>query len=118
MWLKGKLGLVKYAWVCIYAIVNGTSKKKRLRKREAFWEEVNACLKSFETERKLVMMGNMNAKVRDESVMDVVGKWGIPGKNENGEWLVDICAERGLSLANTFFQHKNIYTPIHMEEGE
>ncbi len=45
----------------------------------------------------------------DECVMDVVGKWGIIGKNENGEWLVDVCAERGLFLANTFFQHR-IYT--------
>ncbi len=36
-------------------------------------------------------------------------QWGIPGKNENGEWLVDVCAERGLFLTNTFFQHKNIH---------
>ncbi len=54
-------------------------------------------------------MVDMNAKVGDERVMDVVGKWGIPGKNENGEWLVDVCAERGLFLTNTFFQHKNIH---------
>ncbi len=62
--MKGKVGLVKYAWVCIYAPVNVTS-KKGLREREVFWEEVNACLKTFETERKLVMMGDMNAKVGD-----------------------------------------------------
>ncbi len=29
--------------------------------------------------------------------------------NENGEDLVDVCAERGLFLANTFFQHKMIH---------
>ncbi len=54
-------------------------------------------------------MGDMNGKVGDEWVMNVVGKWGIPGKNENGEWLVDACTERGLFLANTFFQHKNMH---------
>ncbi len=43
--------------------------KTGLREREAFWEEVNACLKSFEKERKLVMMGDMNAKVGDECDM-------------------------------------------------
>ncbi len=42
-------------------------------------------------------------------MMDVVGKWGIPGKNENGEWLVDVCAERRLFLTNTFIQHKIIH---------
>ncbi|XP_050706878.1 uncharacterized protein LOC126992348 isoform X2 [Eriocheir sinensis] len=52
--------------------------------------------------------------------MDVVGKWGIPGKNENGDCLVDVCAERGMFLANTFFQHKNIhrYTWRRGEENE
>ncbi len=87
VWVKGKVGLVKYAWVCIYAPVNVT--KKGLRERKVFWEEVNSCLKSFEKERKLVMMGDMNAKVGDECVKDVVGKWGIvPGKNEteSGWW--------------------------------
>ncbi len=39
----------------------------------------------------------------------VVGKWGVDGVNENGEHLVDIWAERGLFLANTFFQHKMIH---------
>ncbi len=33
------------------------------------------------------MMGDMNAKVGDECVMDVVKKWGIPGKNEYGECM-------------------------------
>ncbi len=39
--------------------------KKELREREAFWEEVNACLKSIEKDRKLVLMGDMNVKVGD-----------------------------------------------------
>ncbi len=33
----------------------------------------------------------------------------MEGVNENGQHLVDICAERGLFLANTFFQHKMIH---------
>ncbi len=33
---------------------------------------------------------------------------GVEGVNENGEHLVDVCAERGLFLANTF-QHKMIH---------
>ena len=34
---------------------------------------------------------------------------GVEGVNENGDHLVDVCAERGLFLANTFFQHKMIH---------
>ncbi len=71
--------------------------------------DLNQCVKSPERERMVNVMGDMNAKVGDETVEEVVGKWGVPGMNENGEWLVDVCAERGLFLANTFFQHKMIH---------
>ncbi len=49
----------------------------------------------------------------------MVGKWEVDGVNENGEHLVDVCAERGLFLANTFFQHKMIhrYTGRRREDG-
>ncbi len=53
--------------------------------------------KSSEKERKLIMMVDTNAKEGAECVMDVMGKWGIPGKNGNEEWLVNTCAERGCS---------------------
>ncbi len=36
-------------------------------------------------------------------------KYGVEGVNENGQYLVDICAERGLFLSSTFFQHKMIH---------
>ncbi len=39
----------------------------------------------------------------------VVGKYGVEGVNENGQYLVDIHAEMGLFLSNTFFQHKMIH---------
>ncbi len=39
----------------------------------------------------------------------MVGKYGVEGVNKNGQYLVDICAERGLFLPNTFFQHKMIH---------
>ncbi len=38
----------------------------------------------------------------------IVGKWRVEGVNENGEDLVNVCAERGLFLAITFFQHKMV----------
>ncbi len=44
-----------------------------------------------------------------KEVAEVVGKWGVDGVNENGEQLVNICADKGLFLANTFFQHRLIH---------
>lgn len=33
----------------------------------------------------------------------------MDGVNENVECLVDMCAERGLFVANTFYKHKLIH---------
>ncbi len=46
-------------------------------------------------------------------------KEGVEGVSENGKHLVDVSAERGLFLVNTFFQHKMIhqYTWRRKEDG-
>ena len=32
--------------------------------------------------------------------------FGVPGENDNGRRVLDFCAERGLSVSNTYFEHK------------
>lgn len=74
IWVKGKVGLVKSAWVCMYAPVYVGSIKGLEGQGSFFREEGNACLKSFERERKCIVMGDLDAEEEDECVMDVVGK--------------------------------------------
>ncbi|MCP5003018.1 MAG: hypothetical protein GY941_03575 [Planctomycetes bacterium] len=108
VWMTGKIGIVKYAWICVYAPVNVKTKKgKGVMKK--FWEEVSECIGKFEKGRRVILMGDMNGKVGNKEVGGVVGRWGVEGVNENGEYLVDLCSERGLFLANTFFEHKMIH---------
>ncbi len=54
------------------------------------------------------LLGNMNARVGSTEIGGVVEKYGVDGVSGNGHNLVDICAERGLFLSNTF-QHKMIH---------
>ncbi len=96
---------MKYAWISIYAPVNVKNGKGREKKRE-FWDEVNDCLGMFEEGRRMIVFGDMNGRVGNTELAGVVEKWGVEGVNDNGEHLVDVCTERGLFLANTFFQHK------------
>ena len=35
--------------------------------------------------------GDISGKVGCEETDGVVGKWGVPGVNENGEHLVNVC---------------------------
>lgn len=36
----------------------------------------------------------MNAEMGDKSIDKVFGKWEVPGRDENGNNLVDVCASR------------------------
>ncbi len=107
VWMTGKIGMVKCALVCAYAPVNEKGIKGKMR-LEKFWEDLGQLLKKFENV-KVFVFGDMNARVGSTEIGGVVGKYVVDGVNENGQYLVDICAEMGLLLSNTFFQHKMIH---------
>ena len=65
---------------------------------------LNECINSFSENKRIVVLGDMNAKIGNREVDRVVGKYGVPGVNENGEILVEVCSERRLSIGNTWFQ--------------
>uniref|UniRef100_A0A0L8GJU5 Uncharacterized protein n=1 Tax=Octopus bimaculoides TaxID=37653 RepID=A0A0L8GJU5_OCTBM len=55
---------------------------------------------------------NLNARVENEEVENVVGKYGVPGQNENGRWLLEMCMEQELVVGNSLFKkrEKNKFT--------
>lgn len=55
-------------------------------------------------EREIFALGNMDKKGMES--WGVVGKCGVNGVNENGEFPVDKCAERDLFLSSVFFHHR------------
>ena len=58
--------------------------KKEMRK---FWNDVNECLIEMGRENKKVLIGDMNGKVGNKKMAGVVGKWGVDGVNESGDYL-------------------------------
>ena len=54
----------------------------------------------------------MNAKVGNQEMTGVTGKFGLGVKNEAGQRLIELCQEDALVTENTFFQkHKRrLYT--------
>ncbi len=94
-------------------------KERKARwKLEKFWEDLGQLLKKFKNVRRVFLLGDMNARAGSTEIGGVVGKYGVDGVNGNGHYLVDSCAERGLFLTNTFFQHKmiNRYTWVRGNE--
>ena len=54
----------------------------------------------------------MNAKVGNQEIPGVIGKFGLGVQNEAGQWLIGFSQENTLVVANTLFQqHKRrLYT--------
>ena len=82
--MKAKVGLIKYAWVCVYAPVNGSSKKD-MDGMEKFWMSLNECLRKFESDRRIILLGDMNARVGGQEIGKIV---------EGMEWMVQMRMER------------------------
>merc|ERR1712055_719203 len=64
-------------------------------------------------------LGDLNARVGDREVEGVIGKFGVPGENESGERLLEMCMERELVVGNSMFKKKRInkYTWIRVADG-
>ena len=60
------------------------------------------------TRNYVVVLGDLNARVGDGEVEGVAGKYGVPGENESGERLLDMCVEQELVIGNSFFKKKGI----------
>ena len=105
MWVRLKVGGER--WVIISAYGPGSERCEE--ERNGFWEELSECIGSFEERERVVVLGDLNARVGEEPVEGVIGEFGVPGVNENGEKLVDLCIERELVIGNTWFKKRDIH---------
>ena len=57
-------------------------------------------------------MGNWNAKAGNQEIPGIIGKFGLGVQHEAEQRLKELCQEKALVIANTFFQqHKRgLYT--------
>ena len=87
--------------------------------RDEFWNDLTRCVDGLSTRNYVVVLGDLNARVGDGEVEGVVGKYGVPGENESGERLLNMCVEQELVIGNSFFKKKEInkYTWIRVANG-
>lgn len=115
MWVRMKFGREEWVFLSVYA--PGTERGED--ERDVFWEDLNEVLERFDPRVNVVLMGDMNARVGDECVEGVVGRWGVPGRNESGERLLEVCMEKELVIGNTWFrkEERNKYTWVRVANG-
>ena len=74
---------------------------------ERFYEDLQYLLELTSPKDVLFIIGDWNAKVGNQEIPGVTGRFGLGVQNEAGQRLTEFCQENTLVIANTFFQqHK------------
>ena len=74
---------------------------------EQFYKDQQDLLELTPKKDVLFIIGNWNAKVGNQEIPGVTGKFGFAVQNEAGQRLTEFCQENILVVANTLFQQHN-----------
>ena len=115
MWVRIRFGRECWAFISAY----GPGSERSEEEREGFWNELARCVEGLNRRNSVVVLGDLNARVGSREVEGVLGKYGVPGENESGERLLDMCIEKELVIGNTLFKKKyiNKYTWVRVVNG-
>ena len=97
------MGRECWAFVSVY----GPGCERSEEERDVFWNELTRCVDGLSKRNYVVVFGDLNARVGHEEVEGVLGKYGVPGGNESGEKLLNMCVEQELVIGNSFFSKRN-----------
>ncbi|XP_030763134.1 craniofacial development protein 2-like [Sitophilus oryzae] len=70
--------------------------------RESFYEELQEAVDRIQAKDKIVIMGDLNARVGNEPLGGVTQRFNEEVMNDNGDLLKAFCAVNALRINNTF----------------
>ena len=76
---------------------------------EKFYETLQDLLELTSKKDVLLIIGDWNAKVWNQEIPGVKGKFGLGVKNEAGQMLPEFSQENALFIANTLFQQHKLW---------
>ncbi|XP_044766150.1 craniofacial development protein 2-like [Coccinella septempunctata] len=74
--------------------------------RTSFYETLQETIDTIPRNETVILMGDFNARVGNTMIPGVKQRFNEDVTNENGELLIDFCAQNELRINNTFFKHK------------
>ena len=93
--------------------------------KDEFYDQLQAVLNQYPSKHVNILMGDMNAKIGTDNtgVEEIMGKNGLGEASDNGERMKDLCANHGLVIGGSVFQHRRIHkvtwvSPDHRTENQ
>ena len=104
LWIRFKLLKDKGCVVVGYGPNEGIGEE-----RDRFWNDMDRSMARVGNEYRLCVLEDLNGWIGDRVRAGITCAFGIPGENENGRRVVEFCAERGMFVNNTYFEHNNLH---------
>ena len=76
--------------------------------KEEFYENLQDLIDSMPNRDNQLVLGDLNGHIGPRTLIlkDVIGLFSIGDLNSDGERIIDLCVRNGMSIMNTFFQHR------------
>lgn len=101
-----KLNNGKIHFLSVYALDISKSREER----EKFFDQLQSAIDQLPINEKVFIMGDFNARTRNNTVPGNMQKFNEEVINNNGELLITLCAQNELRINDTYFPHKMQYT--------
>ena len=105
IWVRVKIERESWVFISTY----GPGSEKSEEEIEEFWIELSEWVGSFGRNESVVVLGDLNTRVGNEVIEGIVRRHGVPGRNESGERLLEMCAEQELVVGNSWFKKNDVY---------
>ena len=102
-----RLPLQGECFITLFSVYAPTLQADAITKK-TFYRELRSLLSKVDSEDKIHVLGDFNARVGRDHVISqgVLGGHGIGNCNDIGRMLLEFCSEQGLTMTNTLFQQK------------
>jgi len=89
--------------LAVYGVTEG-----REELNDEFYETLQQILDNVNKKDYIMLIGDMNDRVRNNRVANIVGTNGEDSLNRKGRKLIDFCTFNNLKIMNIFFKNKEI----------
>lgn len=110
-WISDRIINVRIQIPRGYLTIIGLYAPEEGKKEESksFYKELQKHLNTINKNDYIIIGGDLNARVGNDSIDDVLGNNGEERKNENGKMLLNFSIMNKFRITNSFFRHRDIH---------